>query len=253
MVETLLDVNGVAVAVKNEQSAIILNDFCAKFPHTKEPALITLVATTTGLNCFWTACVKTKPLKLIIDIDKFVHQQRSFPAAKQGAFNQAIGRKSQNIIDATGGWGSDALLLCSQGYRVQILERNPVMALLLRDAMQRLKETPWACEQAVKIPQVVECDAIEWFAKQTTDTHCVYFDPMFPAKKKSSAATNKKMQFLQEFVGADVDAEQVLSAALASRAPRVVVKRPHHAQPLLKEPDQRFASKLVHYDVYFNS
>lgn len=204
--------------------------------------------------------VSTRPLKYFIDVQKFVTQQKTFPAPKQGAFNQALGRKSRQIVDATGGWGADALLMCSQGYHVSLIERHPLMALLLKDAMQRLARTDWANSHEVVVPKVVEGDAVGILASGVLSADCVYLDPMFPAKRKKSAAVNKNMQLLQRLVGADFDADLLLQAVIDSAYARVAVKRPDYAQPLSAQIDGRevtpfsqFSSKLVHYDVYLKS
>ena len=48
---------------------------------------------------------------------------------------------------------------------------------------------------------------------------------MFPSRKKS-ALVNGPMQYLQQFLGEDLDADSLVEAALNSGAKRVVVKRP---------------------------
>jgi len=193
-----------------------------------------------------------KPLALRIEITKLITQLRSYPAPKQGAFNQALGKKTLSIIDATGGWGADTLLMCMQGYHVTVIERHPVMALMLREAMQRLAKTEWAQQGLMTVPTVIEANAVDYFNQErgVITADCVYLDPMFPPKKKKSAATNKHMQLLQWLLGQDDDAEQLVESALQSGAKRVSVKRPDYATPLYCKPSAQFSSKLVHYDVY---
>jgi len=84
---------------------------------------------------------KQKALKFHVDYEKVLLKQRSFPSPKQGAFNQALGKKTRTIIDATGGWGSDAILMCMQGYQVTIIERLPLMAALIEDGLKRLSKS----------------------------------------------------------------------------------------------------------------
>jgi len=198
----------------------------------------------------------SKPLKLKIDIQNFVDQQQTFPAPKQGALNQALGKKTRHVVDATAGWAGDALLMCAQGYQVTLIERDPLMALLLTDAMQRLTETVWFVDNEVTAPVVINANAIGLMFDSKLGADCIYLDPMFPAKKKKYAAVNKYMQFLQCFIGKDTDADDLLSAALNTSCPRVAVKRPNYAKPLMYEtiqPNTSFSSKLVHYDVYLSS
>ena len=219
-----------------------------------ESASLLLQAKHDGLHLQWNKDGK-KPLNFYIDVIKVVNQLRSYPAPKQGAFNQALGKKSQHIIDATGGWGGDALLMCTQGYQVTLLERNPVMALMLKDAMTRLSQTEWAIDNDVVTPKVVLADSVIYFSNNEINesVDCVYLDPMFPPKKKKKAAVNKQMQLLQWVVGQDLDASSLVESALAAGAPRIAVKRPDYAEPLYRKPSNQFSSKLVHYDVYLQS
>lgn len=215
-----------------------------------------LRATDSGIELEWYQVNNTKPLKYHIDVEQFASAQKTFPAPKQGAFNQSLGKRSRHIIDATGGWGADTLLMCAQGYKVTLIERNPLMALLLRDAMDRLAKTVWARSHNVSIPQVLAGDAIEILTSESIIADCVYLDPMFPSKKKKSAAVNKNMQLLQWLLAADQDADRLLQAALNNGSARVAVKRPDYAQVLLADsiqPTTQFFSKLVHYDVYIKS
>ena len=57
------------------------------------------------------------------------------------------------------------------------------------------------------------------------------------------------MQLLQWLAGSDSDASELAGIA-KQHFPRVAVKRPSHAQPLIASPSNQFSSKLVHYDVY---
>jgi hypothetical protein len=210
---------------------------------------IELTLTPQSVSLSWQ---KSKRERLTIDLNMpaVVANLRSFPAPKQGAFNQALGRKTRHVLDATGGWGGDALLMCQQGYQVTIQERDPLMAVVLTAAFAALKGSDWAIKNQVTTPTVLWRDSGEETTEIVSDIDCVYLDPMFPPKRKKSAAVNKQMQFLQWWVGADEDATQMTQAMIASQYPRVVVKRPTHAEPLVANPSTNFSSKLVQYDVY---
>ena len=247
----LLNVAGTRVAVLNHSQHPLLLDFCSCHEHLSFDGQcdIEVFADAAGLHCVWHRPDQTVS-RHFIEVDKFVKQQRSYPTAKQGALNQALGKKTKSIIDATGGWAGDAMLMCAQGYRVIMLERNPLMALLLGDAMQRLANTEWAAVNSVCVPKVINTNAIEYFSNEVIDVDCIYLDPMFPPKRKKSAASNKNMQLLHFLVGSDADAESLAVSAIATGSSRVVVKRPDYATPLHATPTLKFSSKLVHYDVY---
>ena len=185
-----------------------------------------------------------------IDIAAFIKQQKSWPAPKQKPLVQAIGRKTKRLIDATAGWGEDALRFCAQGYRVLCLERQPLLALLLQDAMKILASSDWAKKNSVTVPEVSCGDARTLLPERQFTADCVYLDPMFPPKRKNSARTNKRMDLLHRLLGEDMDAADLVRSSVAHYL-RTVVKRPSYAKPLWREPDQQFAGKLVRYDVYF--
>jgi 16S rRNA (guanine1516-N2)-methyltransferase len=201
-----------------------------------------------GLNLIWNRA-EQKPLKFHLDFVKLVNYLRSFPAPKQGAFNQALGKKSVSIIDATGGWGGDAMLMCMQGYKVTVIERLPLMAALIEDAFSRLARSEYAANNPIIMPAVLCGNAADLLADTKLEADCVYLDPMFPIKKKKKAASNKQMQLLQWLAGADSDASDVAKIAKYNFA-RLVVKRPDYAEPLIAAPSAQFSSKLVHFDVY---
>lgn len=201
-----------------------------------------------GLRLAWNR-FEQKPYYYYLDFEKPTHQLRSFPAPKQGAFNQALGKKTKTVIDATGGWGGDAMLMCMQGYAVTTIERLPIMATLLSEAFARLERTEWAINNKVFVPKVLYGDAAQLLPTLIDSADCVYLDPMFPPKKKKKAAVNKQMQLLQWLAGADLDANAVADIA-RENFPRLAVKRPDYAAPLLQKPSAQFSSKLVHYDVY---
>ena len=80
---------------------------------------------------------------LSVDIEPRNGEQRSYPAPKEGAFSQAIGRKTKTVIDATTGWAQDSLCLFRMGYEVRCIERSLIMMALLNDAFERLALESW--------------------------------------------------------------------------------------------------------------
>ena len=63
-------------------------------------------------------------------------------------------------IDATAGLGEDAFLLAAAGFRVQLFERNAVIAALLADALQRAARTPELAPIAARM-HLVEGDSVQ--------------------------------------------------------------------------------------------
>jgi 16S rRNA (guanine1516-N2)-methyltransferase len=188
---------------------------------------------------------------LVVDIEPRHGEQRSWPAPKQGALAQALGRKTKTVIDATTGWGQDSLHIFRMGYKLICIERSPIMSELLADGFQRLAQVDWMQNLHQQPPQLLCGNAIELLATLNTPPDCIYLDPMFPPKRKKSALAKKSMTILRDLLGDDHDKELLFSAALAACGKRVVVKSPDYAEPLGGKPTESFQGKLMRYDVYF--
>ncbi len=186
---------------------------------------------------------------LTVDVAPRAGEQRSWPAPKDGALSQALGRKTKTVVDATTGWGQDSLHIFRMGYEVICIERSPVMAELLADGFTRLAQEDWMQRLNLKAPQLLAGNSISLLANLEQAPDCIYLDPMFPPKRKKSALPKKSMTILRDLLGDDDDKEQLFAAAMAATGKRVVVKSPDHAEPL-GEPNASFSGKLLRYDVY---
>lgn len=162
----------------------------------------------------------------------------------------------QLVCDATGGFGSDALVFASLGCRVMLLERNVVMYELLRDAINRARRHEQWCNAANRM-QVTLADStdlpVSW--PLTDPPHTVYLDPMYPASGKRAAA-KKEMQTLKRLLTTDAtdhadNDHRLLTAALHTATRRVVVKRPKSAAPIEgPAPVGAIKSANTRYDIY---
>ena len=187
---------------------------------------------------------------LTVDIEPRNGEQRSWPAPKDGALAQALGRKTRTVVDATTGWGQDSLHIFRMGYELLCIERSPVMVELLADGFVRLAQQDWMLRLNLEPPRLLQGNAIELLTGLESPPDCIYLDPMFPPKRKKSALAKKSMMILRELLGDDQDKGQLFEAALNAAGKRVVVKSPDYAEPLGGKPSQSFQGKLLRYDVY---
>lgn len=178
-----------------------------------------------------------------VDLIRIRKRYRGLPVSRRGPMARALGRKTRTVIDGTAGWGQDTILAWMMGYEVTAIERSPVVAALLMDGVRRFAEY----EQVDNGPRVVLDDAADALATYRAD--CVYLDPMFPARRKTSARTRRPLQVLRQLVGDDDDRDRLFEAAWQGARKRVVIKRPHDVKPWRK-PEQTFAGKLMCYDLY---
>jgi 16S rRNA (guanine1516-N2)-methyltransferase len=165
------------------------------------------------------------------------------------------GNKKQlpKVLDTTAGLGGDSFVLASRGYPVMLMERSPIVALLLSDGLSRGQDSEDEDLRAI-IGRMCfrQGDSLDYL-RQLNDYDCpdvIYIDPMFPASKKS-ALVKKEMQAFQQLVGADQDSHALLTSALEKARHRVVVKRPLKAECLGgMEPAFALKGKAVRFDIY---
>jgi 16S rRNA (guanine1516-N2)-methyltransferase len=193
------------------------------------------------------------------------------------------------ICDLTAGLGQDSLVLAMNGAQhVHMVERNPIVAALLHDAMRRLEliaqtQKDEVATMLVDKLSLVSGDAKDWMSRKqdqepvvVTDCDVIYLDPMFPPRQKSSAV-KKGMAILHGLLDTqttndtnddnDDDEHQkeqeekdLLLLALDTARLRVVVKRPIKAPPLgttsitndegIPKPSYSISGSINRWDVY---
>jgi 16S rRNA (guanine1516-N2)-methyltransferase len=197
-----------------------------------------------------------KHSKLFID---YAHGEIAYRAQHGGGRRQALAKAvglkpgySPNVIDATAGLGRDAFVLANLDCTVTMIERSPIMACLLEDALRRAvydeRLKPWIQQRL----QLVIGDARQQIPVlgKTFAADSIYIDPMYPPRGKS-ALVKKEMRFIQALVGDDMDSEALLAIALQHAKKRVIVKRPSYAAMVAgPQPSHTIESKNTRYDVY---
>lgn len=179
--------------------------------------------------------------------------RRRFGGGRGEAVAKAVGIKGSylpDVVDATAGLGRDAFVLAALGCRVRMLERNPVVAALLDNGLQRGYQDaeigPWLRERLT----LLHASSLTALADLSPRPEVVYLDPMFPHKQKS-ALVKKEMRVFQSLVGSDDDADGLLEPARRLATKRVVVKRPDYAPPLADVPAHAATLTKSHrFDIY---
>jgi len=174
------------------------------------------------------------------------------PLGKSHIFRRALGSRDEppTVVDATAGFGQDAMLALTLGCRVTAIEKSAVVTAVLRDAIDRAREDDLLRSKMDQI-RVENADALTYLAGLKDRPDVVYLDPMFE-KPKKSAKSPKEMQLLQELLEPVQAGEEeiLLEAALGATKGRVVVKRPLKARALRTTPSHSFKGQSIRYDVY---
>jgi 16S rRNA (guanine1516-N2)-methyltransferase len=163
------------------------------------------------------------PLQIDFSSGKLSH--RRLRGGKKELLLKAVGAKpGLRVSDWTAGLGTDSLLMASAGCLVNLYERSPILWILLNQALQQGALNS-ELESVVARMTLFKGDVLDGTRTSDDEVDVVYLDPMFPSRKKT-ALVNGPMQYLQNFLGEDDDADKLVQAALNSGAKRVVVKRP---------------------------
>lgn len=202
----------------------------------------------------------TGPVSIDFLNGKKAHRQK-YGGGKGQPLVRAMGQLENGlpkVLDATAGMGGDSFVLATLGFKVLMVERSPIIASLLQDALHRaqqnMTELHEETQRSITNLSLINADSVAYLIADKPSVDVVYMDPMYPEKKKKAAA-KKEMQALQQLVGPDLDSTHLLDAALQTARYRVVVKRPKGAPPIASllgdiQPTTQINSPNTRYDVY---
>lgn len=153
------------------------------------------------------------------------------------------------ILDLTAGWAKDASIFATFGYRVLMLEQNPLLATIINYALDK----SYLDSNQLNI---IYTNSIEYLnANINTVYPVIYLDPMFQDDKIKSLS-NKYMQIIKDLVKRDIkNSDQDLLLLALDRAQKVVVKRDNKQRPLITSPLPTYSKqgKTIRYDIYITS
>lgn len=194
------------------------------------------------------------PVRVDFSAPELLHRLR-VAGARSEDLARAIGAlrwQGLQVVDATAGWGRDSAVLAALGCEVTMIERHPIVCMLLDDGLRRAQASTdsWVRALATRL-RLRTGDARELLGQwDAMVPDVVVLDPMFP-ERGASAAVRKEMRLFQGLLGMDADADELLVFALALARHRVVVKRPRRA-PVLPgpRPSHSLAGRSTRFDVY---
>jgi 16S rRNA (guanine1516-N2)-methyltransferase len=193
-------------------------------------------------------CLRAPPpteLELALDLQRGQLGRRLRTSRRNEPLARAVGLgrgRQPTVIDATAGFGRDALVLAQLGVRVHAIERVPVLAAILADML---------ADSPLQERLSVECgNASEVLRKLTPEQRpdVVYLDPMFEVRRK--AEVQKPAQILRRLAACTTDVDALLDVALLAARERVVIKRHPHMQPVRPGASSVIQGGRVRFDVY---
>ena len=181
-----------------------------------------------------------------------VYHRLRFGGGRGQDLARAAGLKpgvNPHIIDATAGLGRDAFLLASLGAKVTLIERSPFMYHLLKEGMDRARDTGGITSDVIARMRLIKGDSIALLPGLAPEI--ILVDPMHPTRQKS-ALVKAEMRQIREIVGVDEDQYELMRVALATASKRVVLKWPAKAAPMagLLPCSHQIIGKSTRYDVF---
>ena len=170
---------------------------------------------------------------------------------------KAIGcRKNEtpSVIDATAGFGIDALLMAQHQCPVSCIEWNPLVCFMVADALWQAQQnnTLTFLKESFQYYQNNACILIP----ELPPHDVIYLDPMFPERRKQ-AKVKKYMQMMQAvsflYPWIQQDEKTLFDIAFTYAKKRVVVKRPRADPPLISNPNHSISSQAIRFDVYLTT
>jgi len=151
-----------------------------------------------------------------------------------------------NILDCTAGMLQDTLLFLSLGHQVTALEQSKILFHLLQDGISRSKD-----QHIFKKLNLINTKASS-YAAQAKNFDVIYFDPMYPATKKTALSSGQieyiskilEIEYLKDNSINDFEVLQLIPAR------KMVVKRPIKAKPFSLQTNYQVFGKTTRFDVY---
>lgn len=218
----------------------------------------------TNANTLLIALIKNTPTFIKIDNNTVIKSSLNWQSLTKRIVT--AGRKSElilqackptpdmSVMDGTAGFGQDGLILASTGASVIMIEKNPVVALLLFYEHQYMNANPnW--QKLLSRIQIYHGDFLNGdFMATLPKVDRVYLDPMFPSDSYS-AKVGKNMQVLHDLVNPPTVHDEMLFLTTAKNQltnnGKVIIKRPLSAPYLANAmPTHSMSNNAIRFDRY---
>ena len=163
--------------------------------------------------------------------------------------------QAPTVFDGTGGLARDSFVLAAAGCKVTAREQQPVIAALVRHALERARDhaaqhSDVALSETLARLDYQYGDTAAWLASAApASVDVIYLDPMFPPRP-GKAKVKKDMQLLQRLAETGLG-DELLQPARRVAGQRVVVKRPDYAPPLAgAAPSGSVPAGANRFDIY---
>ena len=140
---------------------------------------------------------------------------------KKHIINKIFKKNHLSILDCTGGFARDSAIIASLGNSVTMIEENPLIMRVLRDAICRIKNNNIGIIFKKITTKLGNC--LDYIKTTNKVFDYIYFDFMFNTHK--SALPSKREQFLRMITHNDIDINRdIIKEVLQRVGCKVIIK-----------------------------
>jgi hypothetical protein len=178
----------------------------------------------------------------LLNLDEY---EKIFSQSNKHILKRIVKKKGLNILDCTGGFARDSAIISSLGNNVTLIENNPVIMRVLKDAISRISSA--AMKNIFSNITTKFGDCINFIRTTNRKYDYIYFDFMFNVNK--SALPSKKEQFLRKIVHNNVHRNQNIIHEVLQRVGCKVIIKEHAKSNDYKHLDiiNTYKEKVVKY------
>ena len=147
--------------------------------------------------------------------------------------------KDSSILDCTAGLGRDGILLSKLGYNVTMIEKNPVLVVMLNNYLSRMKDFK---------PRLLYGNSLHYIRMIGKKFDYIYIDFMF--EKKNNSKPSKYDLFLRSINYNENNKLEFIREMISFCKERVVVKEPIKSQSNIAGYDFEIKTKLIRYKIF---
>ena len=146
--------------------------------------------------------------------------------------------KNTKILDCTGGFGNDAMAFSKLGYKVTIIEENPLVVSMLKDFFDKNE----------KIKVILKYgNSLDYLRLKPDSFDYIFIDTMFK-KEKNKSKSKKEIEILQYICREKISRFNLIKEAVKKSCRRIIIKE--SPKSLVKyDFDYSIKTKLIRYNI----
>ena len=180
---------------------------------------------------FYIKCKKER-FETTFSIDELMHNNDKI-------YMKLFPIKNSTILDCTAGLGRDGVLLSRLGYDVTMIEKNPILILMLNNYLSRTKDIK---------ARLLYGDSLSYIRLAKKKFDYIYIDFMF--EKKNNAKPSKYDLFLRSINYNENNKLDFIKEMINYCKKRIVVKEPIKSQSKINDCDFEIKTKLIKYKIF---